>query len=147
MQEKRKTLPWPLQSVFTAIALILVSQLTAVSQAEKPKISPIDRSMIPRGCSYYLDDWQGNYLLWATYPGFSDSKNLIIRINGKTRKIPYTQNDQVINASSDKYKIQITNQEWKQVGYELSSAKAILKVINTEANTQTQLIVRAQKGC
>jgi len=103
--------------------------------------------MIPIGCSYYLDDWKKNYLLGASHPGVSDSKTLIIRINGKTRKFPYTQTNQVINASSEKYKIQITNQEWKQVGYELSSAKAILKVINTEANTQTQLIVRAQKGC
>jgi hypothetical protein len=147
MQEKRQILSCSLQSVFTAIALILATQSTAISQADKPRISPIDRSMIPMGCSYYLDDWKNNYLLGATHPSVSDSKNMIIRIDGQTRKIPYTQNNQVINASSEEYEIQITNQEWKQVGYELSSAKAILKVINTEDNTQTQLIVRAQKGC
>ena len=90
-----------LQSVFTAMALILASQSTAISQVDKPRISPIDRSMIPMGCSYYLDDWKNNYLLGATHPSVSDSKNMIIRIDGQTRKIPYTQNNQVINASSE----------------------------------------------
>jgi len=141
----KNTLSSSFKPVFTAIALILVGQLTAVSQTKKPQVSPIDPSTIPSGCSYTLSDWKGNTLLWA--PASYDSKNLIIRIDGKTRKVPFTRNDQQIIASSEEYNIQITNQEWKEAGYETSTAKAILSVIHTETNTQTQLIAKAIAGC
>ena len=149
-----------IQSVLTATALLLSSQLTAFSQTEKPNLSRIDRDKLPVGCSYTLDDWKSNYLLWAPYTSESQyiyesqtnlKDALIVKIDGEIRQIPISgtkdPRPDIITAASDQYTVKINNQTWQAVGYEVSETKAVIKVVNNETEAQTQLIVRATSGC
>jgi hypothetical protein len=143
-----------LQSVFTVTALLLSPQLTAFSHTEKPNLSPIDLDKLPAGCSYMLDDWRDNYLLWAPYISESQTniKNaLIIKIDGIIRQIPISgtkdSRSDTITATSDQYTVKINNQTWQEAGYEVAKTKAVIKVVNNETEAQTQLIVRAMEGC
>ena len=149
-----------LQSVFTVTALLLSPQLTAFSHTEKPNLSPIDLDKHPAGCSYILDDWRDNNLLWAPYISESQTnvesqtniKNaLIIKIDGIIRQIPISgtkdSRPDTITATSDQYTVKINNQTWQEAGYEVAKTKAVIKVVNNETEAQTQLIVRAMEGC
>jgi hypothetical protein len=133
----------------TTLALILFAQIAAMSQAVKPKISTLDSSKLPPGCSYTLDDWKGNLLAWAPYLALSDSGNFIISIDGQVKEIPINQgrNDEHISVFDGQYYIEVHTPAWKQTGSELQNSRATFKVINTYAHTETKLIVRASQGC
>lgn len=138
-----------LKFVTTILTLISFAQIAALSQAVKPQISTLNSSKIPRGCSYTLDDWKGNLLVWAPYLALSDSGNLLISIDGKIKAIPINQgrDDGRISAFDGKYYVEVHTPKWKQTGSELRNSRATFKVINTHAHTETKLIVRASQGC
>jgi hypothetical protein len=133
----------------TTLALILLVQLTALPQAVKPKISTLDSSKMPPGCSYTLDDWKGNTLAWAPYLALSDSGNFLVLIDGQIKAIPINKgrNEEHISAFDGKYYIEVRTPVWKRIGSELRNSRATFKIINTHAHTETKLIVRASQGC
>lgn len=121
-----------------------------VAQAVKPQISELPDSSIPRGCGYSLDNWYGATLAWAPYQyeGNSQSNRLLMLIDGAVREIPINSRDEShISAYDGRYYVDIRTPEWKQVGSELSQARATLLLRNTKAYIETNIIVRASQGC
>lgn len=135
-----------LLSVLAASAL----SATVFAQAVKPQISELPSSAIRMGCGYYLDDWQGAILAWAPLgqPETADDNRVLIAIDGEVRSLPIrSRSDQFIAASDDAFAIEIPTAPWKQVGSELSEAKATLSIRNLSNGSQTRLISKASQGC
>ena len=121
-----------------------------IAQAVKPQVSELPASSIPRGCSYSLDNWKGAMLAWAPYQyeGNSQANTLLMSIDGEVRDIPIISRDQNhISAYDGMYYVDIRTPRWKQVGAELSQARAILLLRNTKAYVEINIVVRASQGC
>lgn len=121
-----------------------------MAQAVKPQISEVPDSSIPRGCGYSLDDWKGTTLAWAPYQyeGNTQAKNLLMYIDGEPREVPINSRDENhISAYDGRYYVDIRTPRWKQVGSELSQARATLLLRNTKAYIESSIVVRASQGC
>jgi hypothetical protein len=121
------------------------------SQAVKPRLSALPDSVMPRGCSYTVDDWRGTLLLWAPYSAFhhsSEQPELLIAVDGAVRRLAInSRSNDHISAYDGTFYVDIRTPEWSRVGMELSQARATLTLRNTPAYTETRLIVRASQGC
>jgi hypothetical protein len=137
--------------VLSAAILSLGLNVSSVrSQAVKPQISELPDALIPRGCSYSLDDWKGATLAWAPYQYESSAQanNLLMFIDGEVREIPISsRGENHISAYDGRYYVDIRTPSWKRVGSELSQARATLLLRNTSAYIQTSIIARASQGC
>jgi hypothetical protein len=137
--------------VLSAASLSLGLNVSSVrSQAVKPQISELPDALIPRGCSYSLDDWKGTALAWAPYQyeGSTQANNLLMFIDGEVRELPISsRGENHISAYDGRYYVDIRTPSWKRVGSELSQARATLLLRNTNAYIQTVIIARASQGC
>ena len=139
-------------AVFAAGTLVsgLVG-MPLMSQAIKPQLSALPDSVMPRGCSYTVDDWRGTLLLWAPYSAFHNSgeqPELLIAVDGVVRRLAInSRSNDHITAYDGTYYVDIRTPLWSKVGVELSQARAMLTLRNTRAYTETHLIVRASEGC
>ena len=143
-----------MKRVFFALSVYMLSFglniRSAIAQAVKPQISELPDSSIPKGCSYSLDDWKGTTLAWAPYQyeGNTQPNNLLMSIDGEVRELPInSRNKEHISAYDGRYYVDIRSPIWRQVGSELSQARATLLLRNTKAYIQTSIIVRASQGC
>jgi hypothetical protein len=120
-------------------------------QAVKPQLSALPDSVMPRGCSYTVDDWRGTLLLWAPYSAFhsnSEQPELLIAVDGVVRRLAISsRSNDHITAYDGTYQVDLRTPSWNRVGIELSQARATLILRNTRAYTETRLIVRASEGC
>jgi len=137
---------------FLLCCIIFLTSATNSSSAEaiKPKISWLQHSSIPMGCSLIVDDWRGNALAWAPYSSQNNKneRGLIMQIDGETREIPINHySEKVLSAYDGKYYIEISTPQWAQAAAELAQAKANIKVRNTAAYSETYITARAAKGC
>ena len=120
------------------------------AQAIKPQLSELPSFSVPMGCGYSLDDWRGTVIGWAPIgqPENTDENKLLLSIDGEVRAIAInSRSEDHISAYDGRYYIEIQTPNWRQTGSELSDAKATIKIRNTSAFTETNLIVRASQGC
>lgn len=138
--------------VFTVTGALVSAGLALPvwSSAVKPRLSALPDSLMPRGCSYTVDDWKGSQLVWAPYPAQRDiSLPALVAIDGSVRRLRINGlNDDYLSAYDGTYYIDVRTEKWTRVGeWSLRQARAIMTIRNTKAYVESKLIVRASQGC